>query len=426
MQKIQKDLSPIAVIGLGYVGLPILLAAAEQFECVGFDINDSRVQELKIGIDRNNDIDAIDFQKINPLFTSKPEDLAGCKTFIITLPTPLGQNFQPDISILKSGIELISPFIKIGSLIIFESTVYPGCTEDLCIPLIENLSNLKSCEDFSVAFSPERINPGDKVHSFKNIDKVVSGIDNNSIEKAVLFYETIIQANIFKATSIRVAEMSKVLENTQRDVNIALMNEISIICSKLGVSIHDVLEAANTKWNFLNFTPGLVGGHCIGIDPYYLAFSAAAVQHNPDIILTSRRINENYIDFLLSLLISRLIKEKVQPSNILVLGGTFKENCSDIRNSKALEFCIKLSSLYGEIHLLDPHISTLPELYKNISLNPKNLKNQNFDVIISLVKHNEFLQRGFSHYEELLSSKGLIFDFRNFFPNFTSEKLIKL
>jgi UDP-N-acetyl-D-galactosamine dehydrogenase len=288
------------------------------------------------------------------------------------------------------------------------------------------LSNLKSCEDFGVAFSPERINPGDKVHSFKNIDKVVSGIDNNSIEKAVLFYETIIQANIFKATSIRVAEMSKVLENTQRDVNIALMNEISIICSKLGVSIHDVLEAANTKWNFLNFTPGLVGGHCIGIDPYYLAFSAAAVQHNPDIILTSRRINENYIDFLLSLLISRLIKEKVQPSNILVLGGTFKENCSDIRNSKALEFCIKLSSLYGEIHLLDPHISTLPEFYKNISLNPKNLKNQNFDVIISLVKHNEFLQRGFSHYEELLSSKGLIFDFRNFFPSFTSEKLIKL
>ena len=319
MQKVQQDLSPIAVIGLGYVGLPILLAAAEQYKCVGFDINDSRVQELKIGVDRNNDVDAIDFQKINPLFTSKPEDLAGCKTFIITLPTPLGQNFQPDISTLKSGIELISPFIKTGSLIIFESTVYPGCTEDICIPLIEKLSNLKSCKDFGVAFSPERINPGDKVHSFKNIDKVVSGIDNDSIEKAVLFYETIIQANIFKATSIRVAEMSKVLENTQRDVNIALMNEISIICSKLGVSVHDVLEAANTKWNFLNFTPGLVGGHCIGIDPYYLAFSATAAQHNPDIILTSRRINENYIDFLLSLLTSNLIKGKIQPTKILML-----------------------------------------------------------------------------------------------------------
>jgi UDP-N-acetyl-D-galactosamine dehydrogenase len=426
MQRFQKDLSPVAVIGLGYVGLPILLAASEHFACVGFDIDDSRVQELKIGIDRNNDINAIDFQKINPVFTSKPKDLTGCKTFVIALPTPLGQNFQPDISILKSGIELISPFITTESLIIFESTVYPGCTEDVCIPLIENLSNLKSCEEFSVAFSPERINPGDKVHSFKNIDKVVSGLDNKSVEKAVLFYETIIQANIFKAASIRVAEMSKVLENTQRDVNIALMNEISIICSKLGVSVHDVLEAANTKWNFLNFTPGLVGGHCIGIDPYYLAFSATAAQHNPDIILTSRRINENYIDFLLSLLTSNLIKGKIQPTNILVLGGTFKENCSDIRNSKALEFCIKLSSLYGEINLLDPYISVLPEFYKDISLNPKNLKDQKFDVIISLVKHDEFFQSGFSYYKGLLSSRGLIFDFRNFFPSFTSEKLIKL
>jgi UDP-N-acetyl-D-galactosamine dehydrogenase len=422
----KNDLEPVVVVGLGYVGLPLVLASSKKFKTIGFDVNKTRIQELKNGFDKNHEYSEEDINGTNILYTSEKKDLRNCKTFIITLPTPLGENLQPDISILKSGVKLISEYVTIGSLIIFESTVFPGCTENICIPLIEKITNLKASRDFYVAYSPERINPGDKIHNFYNINKVVSGIDNYSIDKAHTFYKSIIDAEIFTAKNIKVAEMSKVLENTQRDVNVALMNEISIICNKLNISVFDVLSASETKWNFLKFTPGIVGGHCIGVDPYYLAHSALSVNYNPDIILTSRRINESYIDFLLSIVVNKILTCKLIPDNILILGGTFKENCSDIRNSKALEFASKLDKLGYNISIMDSHITELPSDLKNFKL-VKNFSNEiKYDLIISLVRHDDLLKISFQDYFYLLKSEGLFFDFKNFFSNQNSIRLIKL
>jgi UDP-N-acetyl-D-galactosamine dehydrogenase len=421
-----EDIEPIAVIGLGYVGLPISLAASEKYKTIGFDVDAERISSLQTGMDTNKEISQSEILKSNALFTANPSFLTKCKTFILTLPTPLGENFQPDTSILESGIELISKHLSKGSLIIIESTVYPGCTEDLCIPLIEELTNLKVGNDFGIAYSPERINPGDKVNVFKTINKVVGGIDSNSVNKARFFYESIIDAQVFVASSIKIAEMAKVLENTQRDVNVALINEIAIICSKLKISVHEVLQVAQTKWNFLNFTPGLVGGHCIGVDPYYLAHSAIKANHNPDIILTSRRINENYIDFLILLIIEKIMSQRLTVSRVLILGGTFKENCSDLRNSKSLKMVKKLKEFASSVTLFDSHIDKLPNTLRGIELISEFPVNEKFDLIICLVGHSDFLIRDYSDYDRLLSTNGLIFDFKNFFPSQYARNLIKL
>jgi UDP-N-acetyl-D-galactosamine dehydrogenase len=426
MHKIIKASGPVAIIGLGYVGLPLLLAASKKFESIGYDIDVDRVSELCAGIDRNGEFSEVEIINSGAEITSNPNALSKCKIFVLTLPTPLGENLQPDISLLEAGIRLLAKYISAGSLVIFESTVYPGCTENFCIPLIEEISKLKASKDFFVAYSPERINPGDKINNFSNINKVVSGIDEKSLDVASSFYGSLIKAEVFNATSVKVAEMAKVLENTQRDVNVALMNEVSMICKKLNISIFDVLLAAQSKWNFLNFTPGLVGGHCIGVDPYYLAYSAVSVKHNPDIILTSRRINENYSEFLLSLVLSEIISRKKNPKNVLLLGGTFKENCRDLRNSKALEFAQRLEDYGLATTILDKNILALPETNKNLKLINNFPVNEKFDVIVTLVKHSELVSHNFNGYSKMLSHGGLIFDFKNFFPHINAENLIKL
>jgi UDP-N-acetyl-D-galactosamine dehydrogenase len=347
----------ICLIGLGYVGLPVAVAMARKFPgTVGYDISSRRIEELRAGHDSTGEIDSDDLRASSLTLTADPAGIADCTFYIVTVPTPIDRERRPDLGIIESACRTIAPHLKAGNVVVFESTVYPGVTEEICGPILQQGSGLVSGRDFHLGYSPERINPGDKVHRLETITKIVAGQDAATLDRIAGVYGTIVEAGLYRASSIRVAEAAKVIENTQRDINIALMNELAIICERLGLRTHDVLEAAQTKWNFLPFTPGLVGGHCIGVDPYYLTSKAEALGYHPHVILAGRRVNDNMGAFIAEKTVKLLVRAgaDMRKARIGIFGLTFKENVPDLRNSKVVDIIEELRSFGIEPLVHDP------------------------------------------------------------------------
>lgn len=400
----------IAIIGLGYVGLPLAVAFSKKFNVIGVDINIDRVNELNKGKDLTGEVLAVDLKKVigkSLTIESNIEHAKNCNVFIVTVPTPVTKNKKPDLSPIILATKALAPLLKSGDIIVYESTVYPGVTEEICVPILSEISGLIYNHDFSVGYSPERINPGDKIHTLEKIVKVVSGSTNETLKKLSELYGSIIEAGIYEAPNIKTAEAAKVIENTQRDINIAFVNELAVIFSKMGINTNDVLKAATTKWNFLNFFPGLVGGHCIGVDPYYLAYKSEEHGHHPEIILAGRRINDGMVDFISTEISKLIFKNKIELENLnfLILGATFKENCPDLRNSKVFEIYNYFKSLDINVHVFDPVAERrqLSEFYNESVIDQINI---NYDVIFYAVKHNEFSNIDL---DSFLSKKGFIY-----------------
>lgn len=408
----------IAVVGLGYVGLPVAVAFGKQQKVVGFDINKTRINELKNGYDRTNEVNDEDLKKSNIKFTNEPEELSKVDFIIVAVPTPINKNNQPDLTPLIKASETVGKALTQNTIVVYESTVYPGATEEDCVPVLEKFSGLTNGSDFFVGYSPERINPGDKVHTFETITKVVSGQTPEVLEVVAEVYSMVVKAGVHKASSIKVAEAAKVIENTQRDVNIALMNEIAIIFDKVGIDTSEVLDASGTKWNFLNFKPGLVGGHCIGVDPYYLTHKAQELGHHPEVILAGRRINDNMSKYVASNIIKELLKKgiEVQGMTINLLGLTFKENCPDLRNTKVIDIVRELED-YGMnviVNDVEADKETAKKLY-GIELKDKNEMTKT-DSLIFAVPHNDYIEDKNS-YLELLNDNGLVIDIKGLIKN---------
>jgi len=410
-QDLVEKKEKIAVIGLGYVGLPIALALAKKVDVIGFDISEERVDLMKEGIDPSEELGHEEFEGSSISFTANVEDLKEAKFFIVAVPTPIDQHKLPDLKPLLAASKTVGEVIKKGDYVVFESTVYPGCTEEDCVPVIEQISGLKFKEDFKVGYSPERINPGDTKHTLQNVVKVVSSCCDTSLDQVAKVYELVVTAGVHRAASIKVAEAAKIIENTQRDVNIALINELSIIFNKMDIDTYDVLRAAGTKWNFLNFSPGLVGGHCIGVDPYYLTYKAKEYGYHAQIINSGRSVN----DGMGSHIAGRIVKELVannKSSNgakVLIMGATFKENVSDIRNSKVVDVYNELISFGLKVDVIDPHASS-EEVNKHYNFTLANGADQDYDAIVLAVNHNEFLNNNEDYYKGLLTDNGFIFD----------------
>ncbi|MBC8034539.1 MAG: nucleotide sugar dehydrogenase [Chitinophagaceae bacterium] len=379
----------IAVIGLGYVGLPVALHFAEHLSVIGFDRSEERVEALKTGIDPARELDALAFKNRNVLFTSSPEVLKEAQVYIVTVPTPVNSSKVPDLTFLKKACVTIASVLKQGDYIIFESTVYPGCTEEECIPLVEQLSGLKMGEDFKAGYSPERINPGDKNHSLSNTVKIVSGCDETALEEIARLYELIIKAGVHRAPSIKIAEAAKIVENVQRDLNISLMNELSVIFDKMSINTLDVLDAAGTKWNFMKYFPGLVGGHCIGVDPYYLTYKAQQLGYNSKVIAAGRSVNDEMPHYISKKVVQHVIRnvENVSQARVLVLGATFKENVSDIRNSKVAVLVRDLLDYSLEVDFVDAHAST-KEVKDEYGLDITDKISGTYDAVILAVAHD--------------------------------------
>src|SRR5437763_16600109 len=360
-QQMHKELidrkAKLAVIGLGYVGLPIALEFARKISVIGFDINEKRIEMMKQGTDPSNELEKEAFENCDIEFTSDLDTLRNANFFIVAVPTPVDKHNVPDLIPVQKASETIGKVVKKGDYVVFESTVYPGCTEEDCLPIIEKISGLKNVTDFKLGYSPERINPGDKKHTLATIIKVVSGCDAGSLETIARVYELVVKAGVHRASSIKVAEAAKIIENTQRDLNIALMNELSIIFDRMNINTYEVLEAAGTKWNFLKFTPGLVGGHCIGVDPYYLTYKASELGYNSRVILAGRHINDSMSLYVARRVVRHIISHvsDVKSAKVLVMGATFKENVSDIRNSKVADVVRELQSFYLNVDVVDPH-----------------------------------------------------------------------
>ena len=391
----------IAVIGLGYVGLPLAIEFAKKYSVLGFDIDEQRVLELSLGTDRTHEANPDDLQAVMKhsmgagglKVSSDREELSICNIYIVTVPTPIDQFKKPDLGPLLQASEMVGAVLKHGDLVIYESTVYPGCTEEDCIPVLEQASGLKFNEDFFAGYSPERINPGDKVNTLVKIKKVTSGSTPEIAQRVDDLYASIIEAGTHLAPSIRVAEASKAIENAQRDVNISFINELALIFDRMGIDTNDVLEAAGTKWNFLKYKPGLVGGHCIGVDPYYLAHKAESLGYQPQVILSGRRVNDVMGEFVAGKVIKLLIAKghDISKANALVLGITFKENCGDVRNSKVVDICTELTAFGVKVDVYDPWADAdkVKEVY-DIDMIP--VIEKQYDSIILAVAHREFLQ----------------------------------
>lgn len=403
----------LAVIGLGYVGLPIALAFAKKIKVIGFDINSSRIELMKKDIDPSGELDKTDFENSEIVFTDNLIILKEASFYIVTVPTPIDTFNHPDLTPLIFATKTIGKILKKGDYVVYESTVYPGCTEEECVPLLEELSGLTFGKDFKVGYSPERINPGDKEHTLSKIIKVVAGCDQESLDAIAEVYELVVDAGIHKASSIKVAEAAKIIENTQRDVNIALMNELSIICDKLNINTYEVLEAARTKWNFLPFSPGLVGGHCIGVDPYYLTYKARKLGLNPNVILSGRLVNDQMPMNIAKKIVTSLIQsgKDISKSRVLVLGVTFKENVEDIRNSKVAELIKELQSYSLNIDAVDPYASFI-EFKHEYNLEFKTEISGTYDVAILAVPHKDYLTKDINFFETLLNEKGLFVDIK--------------
>lgn len=383
----------ISVIGLGYVGLPVAVAFAKDKEVIAFDINIERIQALKDGYDHTGEVDSKILQSAHLLITSEAEALIKADFHIVTVPTPIDSAKQPDLSPLISASKTIGQYLKKGDIVVYESTVYPGVTEDICMPVLEDISGLKGGEDFFVGYSPERINPGDKEHNFTSIKKVVSGQTPEIEDIVANVYSSVVTAGVHKTGSIKVAEAAKVIENSQRDLNIAFVNELTLIFNQLGISIHDVLKAANTKWNFLSFTPGLVGGHCIGVDPYYLTHLAEKLDYHPEVILAGRRINDRMGKRIAEFSVKEIIKEGISLEHLKVgvLGFTFKENCPDVRNTKVIDVINELKS-YNICPIIYDPVANKSEAYKEYNVELSHFDAlEEVNVVVLTVAHKEFL-----------------------------------
>jgi UDP-N-acetyl-D-galactosamine dehydrogenase len=418
-ERIARKEEKLAVIGLGYVGLPIALEFAKKISVIGFDINADRVEMMKNRIDPSKELEQEEFDGCDIQFTANIEDLKEATFYIVAVPTPIDEHNLPDLKPLLGASRTVGKVLKKGDYVVFESTVYPGCTEEDCVPVLEEESGLKFNEDFKVGYSPERINPGDKEHTLTKIVKVASGSDEEAAEQVVKVYEMVIEAGVHKASSIKVAEAAKIIENTQRDVNIALMNELSIIFSKIGINTFEVLEAAGTKWNFLRFFPGLVGGHCIGVDPYYLTYKARELGYHSKIINSGRALNDSMGPYVARQTVKNIISKgkDISKSKVLVMGATFKENVSDIRNSKVASVVDELKSFGVDVDVHDPHASSdeLNEEY-GFKLIPKILP-KNYDAVIVAVNHREYLKLDQSYFEDLLTEKGILVDLKGMYRN---------
>ncbi len=417
-QELVDKKAKLAVIGLGYVGLPIALEFARQVSVIGFDINASRIAMMKKGIDPSNELGKESFEGCDISFTDSLDDLREARFFIVAVPTPVDDHNVPDLVPVQKASETIGKVIKKGDYVVFESTVYPGCTEEDCLPVIERLSGLKNITDFKLGYSPERINPGDKHHTLSSIIKVVSGCDAESLDQIAKVYELVVKAGVHRASCIKVAEAAKIIENTQRDLNIALMNELSIIFNMMNINTYEVLEAAGTKWNFLKFQPGLVGGHCIGVDPYYLTYKANALGYDAEVILAGRNINDNMAKYVAKKVVQHIIKHSgdVKSSRVLIKGATFKENVSDIRNSKVADVVKALQFYYVNVDVEDPYADS-DELKHEYGFGLTRENGTDYDAVIVTVPHSEYLSLDDNYFKGITKPHGLVADLKGLFRN---------
>lgn len=408
----------LAVIGLGYVGLPIALAFARKLSVIGFDINEERLDLMRKGIDPSKELDASAFENTDILFTNSAEALKEASFYIVAVPTPVDDKNIPDLRLITKASETLGHVIEAGNYIVFESTVYPGCTEEDCLPVIEKISGLTVGIDFKLGYSPERINPGDKVHTLSSITKIVSGCDAEALEQIARVYELVVEAGVFRAASIKVAEAAKIVENTQRDLNIAFMNELSVIFDKLGINTFEVLEAAGTKWNFLKFQPGLVGGHCTGVDPYYLAFKANRLNYKAQLILAARHINDAMAKYVAEKIVKHIIKSgtNVSQAKVLVKGATFKENVSDIRNSKVAEIVKALQDFSVQVDVEDPY-AVSAELKKEYNIELQEEISRDYDTVVIAVPHKDYLLLDDDYFCSITRPTALIADLKGIYRN---------
>ena len=408
----------LAVIGLGYVGLPIALAFAKQLKVIGFDINAQRVELMKQGIDPSKELSAEAFENCDITFTSDLDVLRQARFFIVAVPTPVDEHNVPDLTPVLKASETIGKVIKKGDYVVYESTVYPGCTEEDCLPVVDRVSGLMAGVDYRYGYSPERINPGDKVHTLENVVKVVSGSDSHALEEIAQVYELVIKAGVHRASSVKVAEAAKIIENTQRDLNIALMNELSIIFNKMGINTFEVLEAAGTKWNFLKFFPGLVGGHCIGVDPYYLTYKSQQLGYNSRVILAGRVINDEMAAYVAKKTVQAIIRNDVNVahSKVLILGCTFKENVSDIRNSKVADVVRELQGYNVTVHIMDTHADH-EELQHEYGFGLHTEADKDYDAVIVAVNHSAYEALDEDYFKSITKPNALLVDIKGIYRN---------
>lgn len=406
----------LAVIGLGYVGLPIALEFAKKISVIGFDINAQRVEMMKNGIDPSQELEKEAFDGTDITFTANIEDLKEASFYIVAVPTPVDIHKVPDLTPVLKASETLGKVLKKGDYVVYESTVYPGCTEEDCIPVLERISGLKFIEDFKVGYSPERINPGDKEHTITKIIKVVSGCDDESLDVVAKVYEIVVEAGVHKAPTIKVAEAAKIIENTQRDLNIALMNELSKIFDKMGINTFDVLEAAGTKWNFLKFFPGLVGGHCIGVDPYYLTYKAIGMGYKPEVILAGRRVNDSMGAYVAKILVQKMIKagKEIGKSKVLVMGSTFKEDVADIRNSKVVDVIEELKSYSLNVEVTDAYAEK-EEMHEEYGIHLIDNIGNDYDAVIVAVNHKKYLNLDEDYFKKITNGNGILMDIKGVF-----------
>ncbi len=417
--KLTKKEGKIAVIGLGYVGLPIAIEFAKKYSVVGFDINQNTIEKLKQKIDPAGEVEPEQFEGCDIVFTNDIEVLKTANFYIVAVPTPIDEHNEPDLKPLLGACETVGKVIGKNDYVVFESTVYPGCTEEDCVPVIEDVSGLKFVDDFKVGYSPERINPGDKVHTLTTITKITSGCDDESAEEIAKVYGSIIKAGIFKASSIKVAEAAKIIENTQRDVNIALMNELSIIFNRIGINTYEVLDAAGTKWNFLKFSPGLVGGHCIGVDPYYLVYKARELEYHTHVISAGRFVNDSMGGYVAKQTVKKIVSQdkNILGARVLIMGITFKENVSDIRNTKVVDIVRELKSYKVEVDVVDPY-ADFDEVKREYDIELKqSANNGTYDAVIVAVSHKEYADLSENDIKNLLKNdnKGVLVDVKGIY-----------
>lgn len=409
----------LCIIGLGYVGLPLAVEFSKKYPTIGFDLNSGRVSELRSGVDSTFEVSSAELKEVQHLdFTTDAQAISACNVYIVAVPTPIDAAKRPDFKPLEGASRTVAKVLKKGDVVVFESTVYPGATEEVCVPLLEKGSGLRYNEDFFCGYSPERINPGDKLHRLPSIVKITSGSTPETALFVDQLYKSIITAGTFMASSIKVAEAAKVIENTQRDVNIALINELALIFDRLDINTREVLAAAGTKWNFLPFHPGLVGGHCIGVDPYYLTHKAQEVGYHPNMILAGRRLNDNMGNYIASTVIKKMIKKGIDTANsrILVMGLTFKENCPDLRNTRVIDIISEFAEYGIAVDVYDPWVQS-DEAYREYRINLlKTLQDNTYSGIVIAVAHRQFAEMNVGQLRRLCKDKSVIYDVKSLFP----------
>ncbi|MBK0404178.1 nucleotide sugar dehydrogenase [Adhaeribacter sp. BT258] len=424
-EKLVNKEATLAVIGLGYVGLPIALEFAKKIKVIGFDINAKRVEMMKNNIDPSGELEASAFEGTDITFTDNLDVLREAQFFIVAVPTPIDEHAMPDLKPLLSASKTVGKVLKKGDYVVYESTVYPGCTEEDCIPVLEQESGLKFHKDFKVGYSPERINPGDKEHTLTKIIKVVSGCDAESSDIIAKTYELVVEAGVHRASSIKVAEAAKIIENTQRDVNIALMNELSLIFDRLNINTYEVLEAAGTKWNFLKFSPGLVGGHCIGVDPYYLTYKAKELGYDAKVILSGRTTNDNMGAYIAKKAVQLMVKQgkDISKVKVLVMGATFKENVEDIRNSKVADVIKELKDFSVNVDVVDPHADS-EELNHEYGFSLVEKPGNEYDAVIVAVNHKSYLNLDEKYFESITTENPVVMDIKGIYRNKFSNGML--